>query len=92
MSRGRDDSWTGWVEIDPIVLLEEKEEKEEEEEEEEGGKDKGVSQIDQKRSNAAAAAAATSAGDRDGVSRRSSSGSVKPARLHLDLRFAPMER
>ncbi|CAB1113920.1 unnamed protein product [Ectocarpus sp. CCAP 1310/34] len=62
MSKGRDDAWTGWVEIDPIPLPEDEDED------------------DDKKTHP----------DADGVG-----GGGRPmaaARLHVDLRFAPMER
>ncbi|CAN0517261.1 unnamed protein product, partial [Ectocarpus sp. 12 AP-2014] len=62
MSKGRDDAWTGWVEIDPIPLPEDEDED------------------DPKKTHP----------DADGVG-----GGGRPmaaARLHLDIRFAPMER
>ncbi|CAM9682943.1 unnamed protein product [Ectocarpus sp. 6 AP-2014] len=61
MSKGRDDAWTGWVEIDPIAPDDEDED-------------------DVIKTNADA--------DRVGGSDRP----LAAARLHLDIRFAPMER
>lgn len=62
MSKGRDDIWTGWVEIDPIALPDDEDEDD---------------------------AKITHPGG-DGVG--GSSRPMTAARLHLDIRFAPMER
>lgn len=83
MTRGRDDFWTGWVEIDPIVLPQEEKQQQQQQKAREPDA----------RNDAASGGGGGGGGVRniDGDGSSSSNGAV-PARLHLDLRFAPMER
>lgn len=80
MLRGLDDSWTGWVEVDPVALEEE-------------GEDVRVER-DNKEGKSGREQASRDSGGRGsrGGGGVGSGGGVLAARLHLDLRFASMEK
>ncbi|CAM9555140.1 unnamed protein product [Pylaiella littoralis] len=89
MSRSRDDVWTGWIELDPVQPPQEKRRQQQQHSSGESDHFNDAAATAASASAVAAAAAGTGGGrDRDGDARDGSG----PARLHLDLRFVPMER